>query len=590
MPTVPTYETPQEQPRALPSPDLRSNVSPELLDAGARQAQEFGNAAVRAGTSFAEIAARMQERKNADNALASSAALKDDYLKYEQDVRQNRRGRTAENLTADTDAWWKDNLSKYSDSLDNDAQRRAFAVRMMPFRRTSLESMSVFEANQLEASHDQSWQADKNLTVSTAAATPTPQNVDAARLELQRLDRYQASRKGWDASTLAAVTLQDTTQLHKQILQGLAQSDPMGAQAYFEKFKGEIDGSLHAELGNFAKKSSANAVGEAAANDVWGAIGPKTDREAVSLDKMEEAVRTKFKDNPDAMKAGIAALRDRTTAFDKGRQERDDATEADVWKAINGGATLPQIRALPQFLQLNDKKQGAIIEHVESMAHTRTAREEEDKTRRGFAAYLQYSNPDVLDKMSENQILNLTPILGNQLGGNLMEKKRALGGKILQAGMDQQDFDHVAADVGLRPFDPHKSEDERAKLGELKYNIEQAIDSEQSRVKRPLQRDEKMQLMRRMMDDAVLRDRFWGIMPPSSAPVVLLNADQLKDAYVTVDGKKVQLGSIPADQRAAIISARRKRGLPISEQAIAETWVRAGSPKSANTGGAGGGF
>jgi hypothetical protein len=150
--------------------------------------------------------------------------------------------------------------------------------------------------------------------------------------------------------------------------------------------------------------------------------------------------------------------------------------------------------------------------------------------------------------------------------------------------MDQQDFEHVAQDVGLRPFDPHKNEDEKAKLGELKYNIEQAIDSEQARLKRPLQRDEKMLLMRKIMDDKVMTDHWWCT--PTTAPAVLLKADDLKDAYTVVDGKKVQLSSIPAEERAAIIAARRKRGLPVSEQAIAETWVRAGSPKGKSIGGA----
>ena len=42
---------------------------------------------------------------------------------------------------------------------------------------------------------------------------------------------------------------------------------------------------------------------------------------------------------------------------------------------------------------------------------------------------------------------------------------------------------------------------------------------------------------------------------------------------------------------ASIIAARRKRNLPITEQAIAETWVRAGSPKGAKSmGGATGGY
>lgn len=581
MASIPQYESPQVEARPLGEPKNTSLVTPDLLDYPARQAEATGAALASAGTGLVDVAKHMQQRENADLVFRTEVAARDDYIKYEQDVRQNRKGRFAKDLTDDTNKWWEENLAKYAGGLANDEQRRLFAKRVEPVRRSSLHSMSEYESKQLEDSHDDSWRADKNLTISTAAATPTIDNVDMARAELTRLNQYQGARKGWDGPMIQSTTLFDTTELHKQVLQQLAQTDPMAAQPYFEKYKSEIHGSLHAELGAFSQKGTANALGEAGADEVWKSIGPQTDREPASLDKMEDAIRTKFKGNELAMKAGVAALRDRTSAFDKGRKERDESTEADVWRGINSGATLPQIRAMPQFLSLDDKKQGAIIEHVENMAHTRTQREEADKAQRGFSAYLQYSNPDVLDKMSENQILNLTPILGNQLGGHLMEKKRALGGKIIAAGMDQQDFDHTAQDVGLRPYDPHKSESERASLGELKYNIEQAINSEQTRLKRPLQRDEKTVLMRRMMDDKVLRDRFYFF--PSSSPAVLLNADQLKNAYVKVGGQEIQLSSIPPTDRAEIIRERQRRNLPVTEQAIAETWVagKAKRPKSA---------
>lgn len=571
MAQVPEYNTPQVEARPLGEPKTASVVTPELLDYPGRQAEAGGKALEVAGGDLAYVGARMQQRENADMVFRTESAARDDYLKYEQDARQQRKGRFAKDLTADTNKWFEDNLPKYGEGLANDEQRRLFAKRIEPVRRSALHSMSAFEAHELEQSHDESWLSDKKLTVSTAAATPTAENVDMARLELTRLNTYQGARKGWDAAQLQYQNLFDTTELHKQVMQQLASADPTSVQPYFEKYKTEIHGSLHAELGEFAKKSTANALGEGAADQVWQSVGPQTDREPVNLDRMEQAVRDQFKGNELAMKAGIAALRDRTSAFDKGRKERDEATEADVWKTINSGAALSQIRALPSFLQLDDKKQGAIIEHVENAAHTRTQREEADRTQRGFSAYLQYSNPDVLDKMSENQILNLTPVLGNQLGGHLMEKKRALGGKIIAAGMDQQDFDHTAQDAGLRPYDPHKNESERAGLGELKYNIEQAIDSEQQRLKRPLQREEKMGLMRRMMDDKVIRDRF--VFFPSSSPAVLLNADQLKDAYVKVGSQEVKLSSIPPTDRAEIIRERQRRNLPVSEQAIAETWV-----------------
>jgi hypothetical protein len=117
----------------------------------------------------------------------------------------------------------------------------------------------------------------------------------------------------------------------------------------------------------------------------------------------------------------------------------------------------------------------------------------------------------------------------------------------------------------------------------LKYNVEHLIDGEQARLKRPLQREEKMQIMRREIDNKVLTSSWWGL-SSTAKPAMLLPAADLKDAWVTVGGKKIMLGSIPATDRAEIIAARQKRGLPISEQSIAETWVRAGSPTGGPSG------
>ena len=46
-------------------------------------------------------------------------------------------------------------------------------------------------------------------------------------------------------------------------------------------------------------------------------------------------------------------------------------------------------------------------------------------------------------------------------------------------------------------------------------------------------------------------------------------------AYVNVDGKRVPLNTVPINDRAEIIRARRARGLPVSEQAIVETYLKA---------------
>lgn len=62
-------------------------------------------------------------------------------------------------------------------------------------------------------------------------------------------------------------------------------------------------------------------------------------------------------------------------------------------------------------------------------------------------------------------------------------------------------------------------------------------------------------------------------------PAALLTDDESSRAYVKVGGEKIVLASIPQAQRSTIVGKLRARGLPVTEQAVAELWVRAGKPK-----------
>jgi hypothetical protein len=77
--------------------------------------------------------------------------------------------------------------------------------------------------------------------------------------------------------------------------------------------------------------------------------------------------------------------------------------------------------------------------------------------------------------------------------------------------------------------------------------------------------------MRREFDNKVLVDE-WGRDPVK--PVALLSAGDFESAYVMVGEEKVVLSRIPKEERANIIAARQRRALPITEQTIAETYVR----------------
>ena len=138
--------------------------------------------------------------------------------------------------------------------------------------------------------------------------------------------------------------------------------------------------------------------------------------------------------------------------------------------------------------------------------------------------------------------------------------------------MDQDDFDHVAQGIGLRPFDPKKTEDEKSQLGELKYNVENRINAEQEQRKRLLTRDEKMQIMRETVDDKVMKHNM--IMPDEKVPLVLLPKGAQANAYVMVGNEKIKLSDVPPNFRAQAITQRRSMGLSTSEEAIARLWVQ----------------
>ena len=65
----------------------------------------------------------------------------------------------------------------------------------------------------------------------------------------------------------------------------------------------------------------------------------------------------------------------------------------------------------------------------------------------------------------------------------------------------------------------------------------------------------------------------------SALLMVLMSPEDLKSAYVVVGKEQVPVASIPAGERMKIMSALKTKGLPVTEQAIAELWVKAGKPR-----------
>lgn len=581
MPRVPTVDGPTVREQPLQGGLQRSSVSPAML-----QNPQLGDA----GRALLEVGAQLQERQDADELMRAETEIKGKYLEWEGEAKQ-RKGQQAWGVAKEAGEFWDKESAKVEGALSSPRAKALFQREVQKNRALSVGAFSGHEAGQRRASLDESAQASIVSSINLAAANPTNTELLAStKGDILKRNAMRAQVNGWSPEMAEAKQAEYLTNLHKQVIQGLVRSDPAAAEAYFNANKAEIEGSQHAEVGAFAAKATATRIGETTAEAAWQTLGPKGDRDAVQLDKLEEAIRKRSDIGDEAKKVAISALKERAIAFKDARKERDETLEAKVNLAVMNGAGGGQIRSMPEFLQMDGEKQRRLMDFLEnrqlrrvqmaaaseSRADAAESREQRRMSRQGMGAYLVYSNPDTLNGMTENQVLNLLPTLGNELTGHLMQQKRQLaagGPKLAEARMDEDDFKRVASEMGLRPFNA-KTEDEKAALGELKFRVEQVISANQKAGGKVMGRDEKLDLMRKEMARTVSVNGFWS---NRDVPVIALKPEEVAKVVVP-----------PADRREIALEMQRMAGEHPNDPRFKATednlrrWYLRGRSSSAN--------
>lgn len=601
MPAVPTYNTPQATESALPSARVESVASPGLLDAGAAQQEALGVGIQHAGSGLMGIAYHMAQRENADAVFKAETDDKAAYLNYQSDVQQNRQGQFAKGVTTDTASWWKDRISKNVENLDNDAQKRLYSQRATELQLQTLHSMSSFEGQQTEIAHDQSWKADKVNTINLAAANPTDESVATSAQQIKQFNSYQAARKGWNPDVLQAENTADITDLHKQVIQQLVSSNPDQAKAYYDAHKDEIAGSQQAEIGQFATRATAASTGATVAQQVWSAAGPQNDTDASNIDQMKATIREQLKDNTYARDAALQEISQMDADRDKGIRARDSNRTAQVNSLLMGGQSLAAVQQTPAWLSLDGTEQRKILDHEEQLAATRenraasranraaaeesraysiAARQQLQLNTAGLDTTMRLSDPMVLTGMSRDDVVNLRTTLGNDNTQTLLNKWDTFtknGAALSEAKIDNDQFNVFATKAGLNPST--KAPDAmKQQIIDLRNSVEQIIGQEQLAKKRQLSRDERNTIMQQQIDNKVMQHNW--LSSDVAVPAIALPKDEQGSAYVNVNGQKVVLSNIPTADRTAIIAARQKAGLSVTEQSIAEMYLKKQSMKS----------
>lgn len=540
MATIPIY-TKQVEEQALPGARQQSIASPALFD-NSQNARTIGQGL----TAIGDMAQAYQDKED----MAQGASMGAGFINQITDNKLEARKRTgdlAKGLPQESEKWYNESAKKLIESAPNN-RIKAYLQTVVTQQQPSYHSyIGAHVAEQLDKAEEAGYTAHLSALKNSAAVDPATADVSAR--DLKDAIKMQLTKKGLtDPEVIAQAQLAETTSLHSGVINTMMVHNPKAATAYFGMHKEELDTAQRNKFETQLQGINDANVAIESADRVWAQYGPKADGQPVQLDAMEAEVRKTFAGDAGKIKDTIAEIRSRASAFNSSEQERVVTNNNKVLEAFANGASLARLKTMPEYAALPGDKKLDIQKHVEakalqaesraaareSRAETAAARAERQTQKKNFAAYLIYSKPDVLAGMSENQLISMLPQLGEQQVANLVSEKRKLDKpeKVIAAQIDQDDFYQSAQAMGLNPYKPGQSEEEKAALGALSFRTKNLIDIEQSRLGRPLSRPEKQSIMRQEAARTVTVDGGW-FGSNGDVPVIALKPEQVKKVLLS---------------------------------------------------------
>ncbi len=543
MPRVPVLEGPSVQTRQLSAP-MQGQID----------ASSGLQAASRALGQVAQIADQRVEREIQTEAWGAQAEINNAFVQWNAERRKNAQGANARGYAADVTAWWdkakEDHFSKLSPMAQQQVARSLSTARL-----AALESASGYENQQLDIGERSALQATVS-SLSNQAIAAGPDKAAPVLAQAATTLREWGAKKGVDVEP---EVMKITTGAHLTIINTLMQQDPKKAEAYFATHKKEIDGTRWDEIGARINQVSAITDGETKANEVWAKyVKPGDYKNPVDQFALEKEMRAAFPNDPTRQKAGIQALREMSAAWNKSQTEAIAAGTNQVYKMLDSGTPMSKVMKSDAWASLSGDQQHRIRLQLEQEAAARASRAASEEARQLAAlqradklavltkpdAYLRYSDPGVLAGMSRQQVEALRVDFGLEGTQHLLSRWDTLQkpGKVAEARMDTEDFNHIATQLGMDPYNARGTG--RAQLGELKYRVEQMIDMAQKAKGKELTREEKGELMRGEMSRTVtVNPGFFS--PNRETPVIQLAPE---------DARRVV---IPAAEKAQIADALR---------------------------------
>lgn len=518
MPRVPTVDTFQVTPTSGPNVALRM---PDMPDPTA-QAKQMGEAAGQLNDMAFNIYADKLKQANqarVDDSLNQLVKARTDMQIEALSIKGKNALERPDgvSLPDEYDSRLDKVAQSISEQLGNDAQRGVFLHQAAQMRNQFRGALSAHTLEQQKVYQKETWKSGIEVATNQAVLLygDEPLRKQSLGVIANTVDAM-AKSEGWDKNTRDTALAEAVSPLHAGIIKSMIQGgNASHARDYYEQNSASMTLQSRANLQGVLKEAGDSQVAETEADIIWSFMGPKSENDAVRIFDMEQTLRDNLKDNPDAMKKGIDALRQRAHALNAQQTETRAQNVSGVWKLIDSGTPMRQVQVSDAWLALTDTERHNIKKNIEAEQATRSSRAASESSRqlsemqrkerlaylRNGDAYLTATDPDVLSKMSRAQVEAKRGEFGIEATQHLLQKWDTLQkpGKIGEARIDKQDFEQVADQLGLQPFKKDSGEEHKRGLGTLQYRVEQLIDIRQRELKRPLDRQEKMDLMRKEM-------------------------------------------------------------------------------------------
>lgn len=534
MPQVPVYNGPQVRTEAL-RPALARNMD---VSSGGRT---VGQALQGLGDDLDRVALRNAETRANEVDTEITRA----WNAWEDENRGKYTNQTAEGYTAAVDAWWKDAAKTYGADLDPRAQQMV-GKALMRRQTIALDQAGKYETGEKEKYAD-STTAAAISTATVSALKSGDYEGEAARI--RDLVATQGARKNWDKAQRDAELNNRLGTYHTAVVTQLAEKDAAQAQGYLEAAiqRGEIQPDRQTRLETVIKGEADNQFATQKAAE-W-ANKPLADQ-------LAEAARI---EDPQRREKTLTQIRNNYALTKQAEQERENAAADTAWQAVARGQRVPEA----VLSQMSGRERVQLQEHLRAKSE-RVAAGRPIKT--DMATYI-----DTREKLARGERVDLRA-LTEKVSPSDMEKLIDIQTTTSKGGAKQDSMltDEARISTAITALGIDKKKNPEAATAFV-MEVDRRVRAESAaKGGKDLTADEKQAIVDRVALDKVYVDEV-GRDPQK--PVFLLTPDELADAYVDVGGKRVQLNTIPATDRAQIISALKKRGITATEQAIAELYL-----------------